>query len=116
MLGIRISIIVLLIFTIYRLDFGSDSRPLVSSGIDVKPYITDCGSGVPDIPTGRSDVCTVLVTAQDKSSFNIYVIAGVGKVSSFTVKEDLLSNFQKPTIASLRTKTFGCSPFPPSNG
>jgi hypothetical protein len=36
--------------------------------------------GVPDIPTGRSDICTVLVTAEDKSSFNIFMIAGVGKL------------------------------------
>jgi hypothetical protein len=38
--------------------------------------------GVPDIPTGRSDICTVLVTAEDKSSFNIFMIAGVGKLPS----------------------------------
>jgi len=39
--------------------------------------------GVPDIPTGRSDICTILVTAEDKSSFNIFMIAGVGKTVSF---------------------------------
>ena len=40
--------------------------------------------GVPDIPTGRSDICTILVTAEDKSSFNIFMIAGVGKYWFFS--------------------------------
>ena len=35
--------------------------------------------GLPDIPTGRSDICTILVTALDKSSFNIFMVAGVRK-------------------------------------
>lgn len=39
--------------------------------------------GVPDIPTGRSDICTVLVSAKDQSSYNIYMIAGVGKEPMF---------------------------------
>lgn len=33
--------------------------------------------GVPEIPTGRSDICTILVAAPDNSSYNIFVIAGV---------------------------------------
>jgi hypothetical protein len=41
--------------------------------------------GVPDIPTGRSDICTILVTAEDKSSFNIFMIAGVGKFCFFSL-------------------------------
>ncbi len=40
--------------------------------------------GGPDIPTGRSDICTILVTAEDKSSFNIFIIAGVGKFWFFS--------------------------------
>ncbi|CZR61606.1 uncharacterized protein PAC_11503 [Phialocephala subalpina] len=33
--------------------------------------------GVPDIPTARADICVILVTALDKSSYNIFMIAGV---------------------------------------
>lgn len=32
--------------------------------------------GVPDIPSARSDICLVLVTAEDQSSYNIFMIAG----------------------------------------
>jgi hypothetical protein len=35
--------------------------------------------GVPDIPTGRSDICTILVSAPDGTSYNIFMIAGVRK-------------------------------------
>lgn len=35
--------------------------------------------GVPDIPTARADICVILVTALDKSSYNIFMIAGVCK-------------------------------------
>jgi hypothetical protein len=49
----------------------------------------DVDTGVPDIPTGRSDICTVLVTAEDKSSFNIFMIAGVGKLPSIVSKSNL---------------------------
>jgi hypothetical protein len=38
--------------------------------------------GVPDFPSPRSDICTVLVSATDGSSHNIYMIAGVGKFST----------------------------------
>lgn len=45
--------------------------------------------GVPDIPTGRSDICTILVTAEDKSSFNIFMIAGVETYNSVIAYEDM---------------------------
>lgn len=35
--------------------------------------------GGPDIPSGRSDICTVLIAAPDESSYNIFVIAGIRK-------------------------------------
>lgn len=35
--------------------------------------------GVPDIPSARADICVILVTAPDKSSYNIFMIAGVRK-------------------------------------
>jgi len=33
--------------------------------------------GAPDIPPPRADICTVLVPAEDGSSHNIYMLAGV---------------------------------------
>ncbi|KAE9364056.1 hypothetical protein N431DRAFT_489847 [Stipitochalara longipes BDJ] len=45
--------------------------------------------GVPDIPPGRSDICTILVTAEDKSSFNIFMIAGVETYNSVIAYEDM---------------------------
>lgn len=45
--------------------------------------------GVPEIPTGRSDICTILVTAADQSSFNIFVIAGVQTYNSVIAYEDM---------------------------
>lgn len=35
--------------------------------------------GVPDLPTARADICLVLVTAPDNSSYNIFMIAGLRK-------------------------------------
>ncbi|KAI9683890.1 MAG: hypothetical protein M1829_004225 [Trizodia sp. TS-e1964] len=45
--------------------------------------------GVPDIPTGRSDICTVMVSAADGSSHNIFVIAGVQTYNSVISYEDM---------------------------
>jgi hypothetical protein len=45
--------------------------------------------GVPDLPTGRSSVCTILVSAQDGSSYNIFVIAGVETYNSVIAYEDM---------------------------
>ena len=45
--------------------------------------------GVPDLPTGRSDICTVLVSASDGSSHNIFVIAGVETYNSVIAYEDM---------------------------
>ncbi|KUJ19086.1 uncharacterized protein LY89DRAFT_731509 [Mollisia scopiformis] len=33
--------------------------------------------GVPDVPTSRADICVILVTAPDQSSYNIFMVAGV---------------------------------------
>lgn len=40
------------------------------------------------IPTGRSDICTVLVSAEDGSSHNIFVIAGVNTYNSVITYEE----------------------------
>ena len=45
-------------------------------------------SGAPDIPTGRSDICTVMVPAQDGSSYNIFMIAGVETYNSVLTYEE----------------------------
>jgi hypothetical protein len=55
--------------------------------------------GVPDIPTGRSDICTILVSAPDNTSFNIFMIAGVGKLLSRMSGRKVLSLCQKHTTA-----------------
>ena len=65
----------------WRRGFGFVRRRLVGDVSELKACTDDIG--VPDIPTGRSDICTILVTAEDKSSFNIFMIAGVGKTVSF---------------------------------
>ncbi len=59
--------------------FGMTRYSLWSDG-------TDCDAGVPDIPTGRSDICTILVSAPDGSSYNIFMIAGVGNLSSIALQ------------------------------
>jgi hypothetical protein len=41
------------------------------------------------IPTGRSDICTVLVPAKDNSSFNIYMIAGVENYQTYITREEI---------------------------
>ncbi|KAL2064700.1 hypothetical protein VTL71DRAFT_3838 [Oculimacula yallundae] len=45
--------------------------------------------GGPDIPSGRSDICTVLVAAPDGSSFNIFVIAGIMDYNNVVAHEDM---------------------------
>ncbi|KAK1700910.1 hypothetical protein BDP55DRAFT_2973 [Colletotrichum godetiae] len=45
--------------------------------------------GLPDIPTGRSDICAVLVSAADKSSWNIYMIAGVENYNNYITSEEI---------------------------
>ncbi|KAJ3938676.1 uncharacterized protein N0V96_011407 [Colletotrichum fioriniae] len=45
--------------------------------------------GLPDIPTGRSDICAVLVPAADKSSWNIYMIAGVENYATYITSEEI---------------------------
>jgi hypothetical protein len=54
----------------------------------------DCDAGVPDIPTGRSDICTILVSAPDGSSYNIFMIAGVGNLSPITLIRKALTCFR----------------------
>ncbi|OHE99462.1 hypothetical protein CORC01_05262 [Colletotrichum orchidophilum] len=45
--------------------------------------------GLPDIPTGRSDICAVLVPATDASSWNIYMIAGVENYATYITSEEI---------------------------
>ncbi|KAL0764874.1 hypothetical protein CaCOL14_012680 [Colletotrichum acutatum] len=45
--------------------------------------------GLPDIPTGRSDICAVLVPVADKSSWNIYMIAGVENYATYITSEEI---------------------------
>ncbi|KAF9875115.1 kelch domain-containing protein [Colletotrichum karsti] len=45
--------------------------------------------GLPDIPTGRSDICAVLVPAKDSSSWNIYMIAGVENYATYITSEEI---------------------------
>ena len=61
--------------------------------------VADGVAGVPDIPTGRSDICMILVTAPDKSSYNIFMIAGVGKVLSRISGDKVPILYQKHTTA-----------------
>ncbi|KAK0717349.1 hypothetical protein B0T26DRAFT_648075, partial [Lasiosphaeria miniovina] len=41
------------------------------------------------IPSGRSDICAVAVAAKDKSSFNIYMVAGVDTYASYITTEEI---------------------------
>jgi hypothetical protein len=59
--------------------------------------------GVPDIPPGRSDICTVLVSATDGSSHNIFVIAGVDTYNSVITFEDMYA-LLKASLRSLLTQ------------
>ncbi|KAI8295104.1 Kelch repeat-containing protein [Colletotrichum sp. SAR 10_98] len=45
--------------------------------------------GLPDMPTGRSDICAVLVPAKDSSSWNIYMIAGVENYATYITSEEI---------------------------
>ncbi|KAK0118628.1 hypothetical protein ONS96_011719 [Cadophora gregata f. sp. sojae] len=45
--------------------------------------------GGPEIPPGRSDICTVLVAAPDGSSYNIFVIAGIQTYDNVVAHEDM---------------------------
>ncbi|KAF6826412.1 hypothetical protein CPLU01_09697 [Colletotrichum plurivorum] len=45
--------------------------------------------GQPDMPTGRSDMCAILVPAKDESSWNIYVVAGVENYATFATSEEI---------------------------
>ncbi|GJC84711.1 kelch repeat-containing protein ARB_01230 [Colletotrichum liriopes] len=45
--------------------------------------------GLPDIPSGRSDICAVLVPAADSSSWNIYMIAGVENYATYITSEEI---------------------------
>lgn len=45
--------------------------------------------GVPDIPSARADICVILVTAPDKSSYNIFMIAGVLTYNSPITSEEM---------------------------
>jgi hypothetical protein len=44
--------------------------------------------GVPDLPSGRSDICAVLVAAEDGSSYNVVVIEGVSTYNGVTTNSD----------------------------
>ncbi|KAK3372171.1 hypothetical protein B0H63DRAFT_483993 [Podospora didyma] len=41
------------------------------------------------IPSGRSDICTVMIPAKDNSSFNIYMVAGVETYASYLTTEEI---------------------------
>ncbi|KAK3367258.1 hypothetical protein B0T24DRAFT_659294 [Lasiosphaeria ovina] len=41
------------------------------------------------IPSGRSDICAVAVAARDKSSFNVYMVAGVDTYASYITTEEI---------------------------
>ncbi|KAF0324478.1 kelch domain-containing protein [Colletotrichum asianum] len=45
--------------------------------------------GLPEMPTGRSDICAVLVPAKDSSSWNIYMIAGVENYATYITSEEI---------------------------
>ncbi|KUI54697.1 hypothetical protein VP1G_02094 [Cytospora mali] len=45
--------------------------------------------GVPDIPAGRTDICTVLVVAPDNSSYNIYMVAGMTSYKTYIATEEI---------------------------
>ena len=69
--------------------------------------------GVPDLPTARADICVVLVTAPDKSSYNIFMIAGVCKsnhlmfvLTMLTVDSDLQRTHHERRNVSKDTGAF----------
>jgi hypothetical protein len=41
------------------------------------------------MPFGRSDICTVMIPAKDKSSFNIYMVAGVDTYATVLTVEEI---------------------------
>lgn len=45
--------------------------------------------GIPDIPTGRSDICIVHVAAPDNSSYNIYMVAGRPGYKQYLATEEI---------------------------
>ena len=45
--------------------------------------------GAPDMPSPRSDICLVVVPAADKSSFSIYMIAGVENYATYITSEEI---------------------------
>lgn len=45
--------------------------------------------GAPDIPSARSDICAVLVAAEDGSSYNIFMVAGMSNYKTYLATEEM---------------------------
>jgi hypothetical protein len=84
---------------IFRPSIGFASRRSVRVDSPFQWGNVDRDVGVPQ--NGRSDICTILIAAADKSSFNIFMIAGVGKLSFVPSKMEKLGPNQKLTIVLL---------------
>ncbi|KAK3695844.1 hypothetical protein B0T22DRAFT_527103, partial [Podospora appendiculata] len=63
------------------------------------------------IPSGRSDICTVMIPANDSSSFNIYMVAGVETYQTYLTTEEIwvltLPTFQWTLVHSRSDGMYG---------